>query len=201
MTLHNQTEPVQIQVSIKDDAKYENKKEVTVNDDQPKLVSLHIGEDIEPNGNYKLVAEGLSGLVFKNESSLHVEKKNVSLFIQTDKAIYKPGETIRFRVLVLDALLRPANVKKGELLVYISVRFTPTLYRFWRALLTFFFPENFQDGQNNRIKQWKDVELVKGVFGDELQLSAQPLLGDWSIVAEVDTEVWFSWSQTLTSWC
>lgn len=120
MTLHNQTEPTRIRVSILDDAKYKNEQEVTVDDSQPKLVTLHVG-DIFPNGNYKLVAEGLSGIIFKNESSLYVEKKNTSLFIQTDKAIYKPGETIRFRVLALNQLLQPAEVKKGDLLVYIKV--------------------------------------------------------------------------------
>lgn len=47
----------------------------------------------------------------------------------------------------------------------------------------------FQDGENNRVKQWKGVTPVKGVFGGELQLSEQPLLGDWAIVAEIGDEV------------
>lgn len=67
------------------------------------------------------MAKGLSGIVFEHESQLSVESKNVSLFIQTDKAIYKPGETIRFRVLVLDRFLRPAEIKKDDLIVYITV--------------------------------------------------------------------------------
>lgn len=127
MTLHNQTEPTTIKLSIQDDKNYKNEKEVIVNNEQPQLISLQLG-DIKPNGNYKVVAEGLSGIIFKNESSLSVEKKNVSLFIQTDKAIYKPGETIRFRVLVLDQLLRPAPIKKGDLLVYIVVCHYHILY-------------------------------------------------------------------------
>lgn len=125
--MHNQTEPTTIKLSIQDDRNYKNEKEVIVNSEQPQLISLQLG-DIKPNGNYKIVAEGLSGIVFRNESSLSVEKKNVSLFIQTDKAIYKPSETIRFRVLVLDQLLRPAPIKKGDLLVYITVCHYHILY-------------------------------------------------------------------------
>lgn len=123
VTLHNQTEPTTIRLSIQDNEKYKNEQEITVSDSQPKLVTLHVG-NIFPNGNYKLVAEGLSGIVFKNESSLSVEKKNASIFIQTDKAIYKPGESIRFRVLVLNEQLQPAAVKQGDLLVYIKVHFS-----------------------------------------------------------------------------
>lgn len=122
ITVHNRTEPSVISVSIVDTAiSYTNKAEITITDEQPQSVSLSIGNDIDPTGNYKLIAEGVSGLIFKNESSLLVEKKSVSLFIQTDKAIYKPGETIRFRVIVLDYLLRPAQVDRGDLVIYITV--------------------------------------------------------------------------------
>lgn len=46
-----------------------------------------------------------------------------------------------------------------------------------------------QDAEKNRIKQWKNVEVRKGVFCDELQLSDLPVLGDWTIKAEVGEEV------------
>ena len=33
------------------------------------------------------------GLKFENEKSIRLEKKGVSVFIQTDKALYKPSQT------------------------------------------------------------------------------------------------------------
>ncbi len=42
-----------------------------------------------------------------------------------------------------------------------------------------------QDGKGNRIKQWNRVFTKQGVFASELQLSDQPVLGDWNITAVV----------------
>lgn len=43
-------------------------------------------------GAYKLKVQGTHGLKFTNEADLDYEAKSVSIFIQTDKAIYKPGQ-------------------------------------------------------------------------------------------------------------
>lgn len=71
-------------------------------------------------GTYKLKAEGVSGIIFKNESNIDFHAKSFSVFIQTDKAIYKPGDTVRFRVLVLDPNMKPADIR-GPLKIYITV--------------------------------------------------------------------------------
>lgn len=79
-------------------------------------------EELTVNNNLKFMAEGLSGIIFKNFTLLNVESKNCSIFIQSDKAIYKPGETIKFRVLVLDFNLKPFEFDDGdELKVFITV--------------------------------------------------------------------------------
>ena len=44
-------------------------------------------------GSYKLAVHGTHGLKFANETDLNYEFKSVSIFIQTDKAMYKPGQT------------------------------------------------------------------------------------------------------------
>lgn len=44
---------------------------------------------------------------------------------------------------------------------------------------------HFQDGKNNRVKQWDQASTTKGVFSGELQLSEYPVLGDWKIVVKV----------------
>lgn len=49
----------------------------------------------------------------------------------------------------------------------------------------------YQDAEKNRIKQWKENQLNTGVFTAELPLSESPVLGDWTITAEVGEEVKF----------
>lgn len=66
---------------------------------------------------------------------------------------------MKFRVLALDSNLKAANLKEG-LTVYI------------------------QDSQTNRIKQWKNVQPTKGVYSGEIELSSDPVLGQWLINVE-----------------
>ena len=61
-----------------------------------KFIVIHIFHTIQvPDnlgaGSYKLKVQGTHGLMFTNEADLYYESKSVSIFIQTDKAIYKPG--------------------------------------------------------------------------------------------------------------
>lgn len=153
-----------MRLSIQDGANYKTEKEVTIKSNHTELVTLRIGE-LDLTKGYKFVAEGISGILFKNESNLKIESKNVSIFIQTDKAIYKPGEAIKFRVLVLDAELKPATLKSDSLL---SIHVT--------------------DPEKNRIKQWLKVTPTKGVFTSEIQLSELPVQGTWQFEAQVGNE-------------
>lgn len=164
ITLHNDIEPVNIRLSIEDGVKYKNEKTVTIASNQTELVTLNI-EDLDVTNGYKFVAEGLSGIIFKDESSLKIESKNVSIFIQTDKAIYKPGETIRFRILVLDSELRPVQLASDTpLSIYLT------------------------DPEKNRVKQWLKATPKTGVFTSEFQLSELPILGNWKFEAKVGNE-------------
>uniref|UniRef100_A0A2M4B954 CD109 antigen n=2 Tax=Anopheles marajoara TaxID=58244 RepID=A0A2M4B954_9DIPT len=151
-------EPIAFRIAITDDKNVVEQQQVTLNTGETRLVPFTIG-DI-PEASYKLVAEGLSGLTFKNETNLQYQQKSFSVFVQTDKSIYKPGDTVRFRVLVLDPNTKPL-AKATSIDVYIN------------------------DGKGNRIKQWKNGTLVKGVFESMLTLSAAPVLGAWSINLEV----------------
>lgn len=75
--------------------------------------------DLQP-GEYKIVAEGVSGVTFNNESSINLHEKTQTVLIQTDKAMYKPGDKVNFRILVLDLNLKPGAIR-GDLKVFISV--------------------------------------------------------------------------------
>ncbi|KFB45614.1 AGAP008366-PA-like protein [Anopheles sinensis] len=67
---------------------------------------LQIGS-IPKNEPYVLVAEGLSGIIFTERAALKFDDKQCSMLIQMDKAWYKPGDTVFFRVLVLDRGFKP----------------------------------------------------------------------------------------------
>nr|CAD7424615.1 unnamed protein product [Timema monikensis] len=114
--------------------------------------------DVGP-GSYSLTAEGTGGVDFDNSTDLEYVHKSYSVFIQTDKAIYKPGHKVQFRVLVLTTHLKPAVT--GALGVFIT------------------------DGKGNRVKQWSRALTTKGVFSGEVQLSESPVLGDWNITVQV----------------
>lgn len=121
LTLHNEAPSTVVKLSIIDDENYKNSKEVKLTSNHSEIVSLHI-DNLNRTKQYRLIAEGLSGIVFKNESNVRIYNKNVSIFVYTDKAIYKPGETIKFRVLVMDLDLKPARLMdENQFIVYISV--------------------------------------------------------------------------------
>ncbi|XP_040171467.1 CD109 antigen-like isoform X13 [Anopheles arabiensis] len=158
VTNQDVSEPIRFSLAITDASSVIAKQEITLNTGETRLVPFAIGDISE--SSYKLVAEGLSGLTFKNETDLEYQQKSFSVFVQTDKSIYKPGDTVRFRVLVLDPNTKPLQ-KADNISVHIN------------------------DAKANRIKQWKEGKLVKGVFESELTLSTAPVLGAWTINVEV----------------
>ncbi|XP_023031290.1 CD109 antigen isoform X6 [Drosophila willistoni] len=115
------------------------------------------------SGDYNLTAEGVEGVIFKNTTKLNYENNKPSVYIQTDKATYKPADLVQFRVLFLDEQTRPAAIDKPIQIV-------------------------INDGAQNRIKQWSNVKLIKGVYTGELQLSDQPVLGKWQIEVSVEDQ-------------
>lgn len=111
-------------------------------------------------GTYTLETEGINGLIFKNSTVLNYKDKEPNIYIQTDKAVYKPGDLVQYRVVVLDENTRPAKLKQ-------SLRL------------------NLKDSAGNFIKQINDVALNRGVYTGELQLSPEPVLGLWSMEASL----------------
>ncbi|XP_050072372.1 CD109 antigen-like [Anopheles maculipalpis] len=151
--------PVAFRVSIAAKENVLKSEDITLGVNESRLLSFPIGSI--PEDDYELVAEGLSGLVFKSKAQIDFDDKFCSVLIQTDKSVYKPGDTVRFRVLVLDRNMKPLAVDDG-MLVYI------------------------RDGKGNRVKQWNNASLGEsGVFQSELTLSTEPVLGAWDINVDV----------------
>ncbi|XP_026834428.1 CD109 antigen isoform X2 [Drosophila erecta] len=158
VSVHKADGPSQIKVSLNGPS-YNETKQVEL----PPMSTQNVEFEVPKlaTGNYELTAEGLSGVVFKNSTKLNYADEKPSVFVQTDKATYKPADLVQFRILFLDENTRPAKIGKP-----ISVIIT--------------------DGAQNRIKQLSDVKLTKGVYSGELQLSEQPVLGTWKISVSVD---------------
>ncbi|KAK3756908.1 hypothetical protein RRG08_048499 [Elysia crispata] len=104
--------------------------------------------------SYTLTVEGAGGLTFTNSTTLDYSSKEFSLFIQTDKGIYKAGDTVNFRVLGMYSDFKP-YLKPLHIRIY--------------------------DKDSNKIVQWLNVRPKDGVVTQKLKLSSQPTLGDWKI--------------------
>ncbi len=110
----------------------------------------------------------VSGPGFTDRAKLRVEAGTL-VFVETDKPIYKPGQTIHIRVITLDIDLKP-----------------------WPAEVTV----EVQDAKGTRVFK-KDVSTDDyGMTSLDMPLSTEPNLGTWKVtarlgdrVAEVDVRV------------
>ncbi|XP_065356089.1 thioester-containing protein 1 allele S3-like [Calliphora vicina] len=154
VTLHEASEPCTIRLGIAGPSLNES-QDVNLKPFESKLIEFSPNKLMQ--GDYQLTAEGLSGLIFKNFSRLHEQVNDgPKIYIQTDKAIYKPQDLVKFRVVLLDEHTRPLHI---EVPVRVDVL----------------------DSEDNRVKQFKDISFTKGVYTGKFKLSEYPALGTWTI--------------------
>ena len=70
----------------------EIKQNTRVPPGETQLVRLSIGE--LGDGSYRFEAKGIAPMAFQDSTQLSYFHKGYSVFIQTDKAIYRPGNTV-----------------------------------------------------------------------------------------------------------
>lgn len=58
--------------------------------------------------------KGEGGVDFERQTNLMYVKKSYAVFIQTDKPVYKPGDVILFRAIVLNPNLKPSTEVTDE---------------------------------------------------------------------------------------
>uniref|UniRef100_A0A8C8AG84 Alpha-2-macroglobulin n=1 Tax=Otus sunia TaxID=257818 RepID=A0A8C8AG84_9STRI len=93
-------------------------------------------------------------LQFRSRKSVLVKNSESLVFVQTDKPIYKPGQTVLFRIVSLDKDFYPLNEKVDH-----------------NSLL-------------NRVYQWQGVELETGLAQLSFPLTSDPIQGTYKIVVQ-----------------
>ncbi|XP_039723675.1 C3 and PZP-like alpha-2-macroglobulin domain-containing protein 8 isoform X2 [Pteropus medius] len=104
------------------------------------------------------------GPLFHNQTSVTVDSRGASVFIQTDKPVYRPQHRVLISVFTVTPDLRPVS---EELEAYIL------------------------DPRGSRMMEWRHVEPVCcGVTNMTFPLSDQPVLGEWVIFVEMQGHVY-----------
>ncbi|XP_043821770.1 alpha-2-macroglobulin-like isoform X2 [Dromiciops gliroides] len=96
--------------------------------------------------------------MFSKRKTVLVKNSESLVFIQTDKPIYKPRQTVQFRIVSVDGNFRPLN----ELF--------PVVY--------------IEDPKRNRIMQWQNLNLEGGLKQLSFPLSSEPLHGSYKVVVQ-----------------
>ncbi|XP_074016832.1 alpha-2-macroglobulin-like protein 1 [Numenius arquata] len=104
-------------------------------------VHLHIA-----NGHYFSANE---------EKKVLIHRTGTGTFIQMEKPVYNPGQTVRFRIVTLTADLAPVNSKYSVV--------------------------EIQDPNQNSIGQWLDVKPKQGIADLSFQLADELSLGTYTI--------------------
>ncbi|XP_036092998.1 alpha-2-macroglobulin isoform X2 [Rousettus aegyptiacus] len=98
---------------------------------------------------------------FKKRTTVVVKNQESLVFVQTDKPIYKPEQTVKFRIVSLDENFHPLN----ELI--------PLVY--------------IEDPKGNRIAQWQKLELESGLKQLTFPLSSEPFQGSYKVVVQKES--------------
>ncbi|XP_050093634.1 CD109 antigen-like [Anopheles aquasalis] len=135
-------------------------KLTTVQKNANAVVHLSIPDQLAQTSSYKLTVDGQQGFRYHRETDLELKANTVTGLIQLSQPVYKPGDTVQFRAIVLDSELLPPQgaPNTGD-----NVRVT------------------VEDPNGNVIRRWPAARLQAGVFADRLTIAATPLLGDYSI--------------------
>uniref|UniRef100_A0A671E1W3 Alpha-2-macroglobulin n=1 Tax=Rhinolophus ferrumequinum TaxID=59479 RepID=A0A671E1W3_RHIFE len=98
---------------------------------------------------------------FIKRKPMKVTKAKSLVFVQTDKPIYKPGQTVRFRIVSVDVNFHPLNET------------FPVVY--------------IENPKRNRIFQWQTLKLQGGLSQLSFPLSEEPSLGPYKVMLEKES--------------
>nr|XP_025037134.1 alpha-2-macroglobulin-like [Pelodiscus sinensis] len=135
--------------------------DVVTGKDVFKCVPFTVPKSSSPAAAFLTVLVKGPTLEFRSRKSVLVKNSESLVFVQTDKPIYKPGQTVLFRIVSLDEDFRPLNEK---------------------------FPLVFiKDPQKNRVFQWREVELNGGLTQLSFLLTSEPIQGTYNVVVQKES--------------
>ncbi|XP_051989609.1 LOW QUALITY PROTEIN: alpha-2-macroglobulin-like protein 1 [Xyrauchen texanus] len=123
---------------------------------------LVVGESVQ---KIKAIIQGRSFNVSEERKVLFKSYGNLT-FIQTDKPIYNPGQTVFFRVVTMDDNFVPLDQMYSIVVV--------------------------QDSKNNRIGQWTNVSSSKWILQLSHELNPEAQLGMYMLMAFIGDQI-FKW--------
>ncbi|KAM9619623.1 C3 and PZP-like alpha-2-macroglobulin domain-containing protein 8 isoform 6-T8 [Morphnus guianensis] len=107
-------------------------------------------------GNRHLAEEGY---IFHNYTTVTIDSKGSSVFIQTDKPVYKPKQKVLINLFMVTSDLRPVNDRIEAYVV---------------------------DPRGSRMIEWSNLKpFCCGIVNMTFPLSDQPVFGEWLIFAEM----------------
>ncbi|XP_060132471.1 C3 and PZP-like alpha-2-macroglobulin domain-containing protein 8 [Zootoca vivipara] len=112
-------------------------------------------------GNRYLAEEGY---IFHNHTTVTIDSKGASVFIQTDKPVYKPKQKVLINLFTVNPDLRPVDEKVEAYIV---------------------------DPRGSRMIEYNNLKPVCcGVLNISFPLSDQPVFGEWLIFAALQGQVY-----------
>ncbi|KAL1764796.1 alpha-1-inhibitor 3-like [Sigmodon hispidus] len=110
-----------------------------------------------PSSDEVFLSVNIKGLThqFSKTNEVFIQNKESVVFVQTDKSMYKPGQSVKFRIVSMDKSLHPLN----ELF--------PVAY--------------IEDPKSNRIMQWQNISTENGLKQLSFSLSSEPIQGSYKI--------------------
>uniref|UniRef100_A0A182NVA1 TEP1-F n=1 Tax=Anopheles dirus TaxID=7168 RepID=A0A182NVA1_9DIPT len=116
-----------------------------------------------PAGSYNFAIDGQNGFKFHQAVELVHVGNTLSALIQLSKPVFKPGDTVQFRAIVLNRELRPpAEAKSAHIII--------------------------RDPLGNVIRRWASATLRTGVFEGDVDIATIPLTGMYTISVWVGEE-------------
>nr|XP_014354527.1 PREDICTED: alpha-1-macroglobulin-like [Latimeria chalumnae] len=99
---------------------------------------------------------------FEKSKKVWISESSTFTIVETDKTYYKPGDTVKFRILSLNDKFTVAHQKY------------PAVY--------------IEDSKSNAIMRWLDVETQQGIADLQFNLSSEAPLGSYLITMKKENE-------------
>nr|XP_019950554.1 PREDICTED: alpha-2-macroglobulin-like isoform X2 [Paralichthys olivaceus] len=158
--IHGPTEPVSLTVSLDVDSGRTVILEEAVKQDFHRCLSFQVPTVPRRTvANINVTVQGESASMIKTTKVL-IEPPEFIHIIQTDKPIYKPGQTVKFRIVSMDTSFIPVA-------------------RVYKVV-------EIQDPNSNRIAQWLDKPIVGGILDLSHPMIPEAAQGTYKITASTD---------------